>query len=118
MSEQKHTPGPWTLDEDDDPYSFEFQKDGAILGCVCGPDDFPCADEDNYDDLLNETRANARVIVAAPDLLEACERALQFITNGIEFGYITMPDKETPDPAHECPDVLRAAIARAKGEAG
>lgn len=40
------------------------------------------------------TQENAR-------LREALLAARQFIRNGIEFGYITMPDPETPDPAHD-----------------
>ena len=50
-------------------------------------------------------------------LVEALEAANQFITNGIELGFIRMPDASTPDPAHKTPDRIRAAIAAAK-EAG
>ena len=52
----------------------------------------------------------------APALLEACEVALSFISNGIELGYITMPDLDTPDSAHATPDVLRSAIAAATAD--
>ena len=51
--------------------------------------------------------ANARLIAAAPDLLEAARRALNFIENTEdEFGD-NLPSG----------DALRAAIARATGEA-
>ena len=51
------------------------------------------------------------------DLLEALEAARIFIRNGIELGYIRMPDPDTPDSAHDVPPMIAAAIAKAKGEA-
>jgi hypothetical protein len=44
-------------------------------------------------------------------LLEALKLADQFITNGMELGFIRMPDAATPDLAHETPGIARAAIA-------
>jgi len=41
---------------------------------------------------------------------DALRRADQFITNGTEFGFIRMPDASTPDPAHETPGIIRAAL--------
>lgn len=49
--------------------------------------------------------------VAIVQAREALERADQFITNGIEFGYIRMPDADTPDSAHETPRVIRQALS-------
>lgn len=49
------------------------------------------------------------------ELLAALELANQFIMNGIEFGYIQMPQPDTPDSALTTPDVIRDTIARAKG---
>jgi len=46
---------------------------------------------------------------------DALVRADQFITNGIAFGFIRMPDASTPDPAHETPEIVRAALRPAKG---
>lgn len=64
--------------------------------------------------------ANARLIASAPGLkqqrdylLTACERAKRFIRNGIELGYIKMPDIET-DPAHETLPIIKAAIKKAQ----
>lgn len=58
---------------------------------------------------------------APPDvvraLVEALEKADQFITNGIELGYIRMPRPGTPDSAIKTPGIVRDALARAK-EAG
>lgn len=47
------------------------------------------------------------------ELLAALQRADQFITNGIEFGFIRMPDADTPDPANRTPVIVRDAIANA-----
>ena len=41
----------------------------------------------------------------------------KFITNGIELGYIRMPDPDTADRAHATPGIVRAAIALAQGDA-
>jgi hypothetical protein len=59
--------------------------------------------------------ANATLIAAAPDLYEALKRAQAFIANGIELGFIRMPDPETPDPAHETPRIIDVALAKAEG---
>lgn len=48
------------------------------------------------------------------EMLAALKRAEQFISNGVEFGYVTMPDADTPDPAHETLPLIRCAIARAE----
>jgi hypothetical protein len=42
-------------------------------------------------------------------LLEALNLANQFITNGIGFGFIRLPD-ETQDTAHKTQSIVRAAI--------
>lgn len=53
--------------------------------------------------------AEARAEVERKDA--ALRRADQFITNGIELGFIRMPDAGVPDPAHETPGIIRAALA-------
>lgn len=97
--EATHTPGPWRVDFEDDPYSFEIQKDDVALGCVYGPDDFPCIDEENIGSLVAECAANARLIAAAPGLLSAAQEALDYFER--EF-----TDDDEPLVAR----VLRAAI--------
>jgi hypothetical protein len=61
---------------------------------------------------------------AAPQASEAVRKALQaleaaqrFIRNGVEFGYIRMPDADTPDPAHRTPGLIDAAIRALKTQA-
>ena len=43
--------------------------------------------------------------------LIALKVARQFIVNGIELGFISMPDPETPDPAHDTLPMIERAIA-------
>lgn len=78
MADQKHTPGPWTARN----LQAETYKSSACreLGrqkgfYICGPKDASdfVADVFFSSHDLGEAEANARLIAAAPDLLEACE---------------------------------------------
>ena len=93
----KHTPGPWTVQPD-------------WLGPTWGGRVY-----NEALDLIAEVEElnDARLIAAAPDLLEACKAAAHFIHNGIALGFIRMPDADTPDTAHGTPPMLAAAIAKA-----
>jgi hypothetical protein len=62
------------------------------------------------DDSKNKCHT-CRVIETAPELLEACIKALQFIRNGIELGYIQLPKK--PDTALLTQAIIEKAIAKA-----
>ena len=48
------------------------------------------------------------------EMRDACKKAQQFIENGVELGYITLPDK--PDTALETLPILKAVLARAAEE--
>ena len=50
--------------------------------------------------------------------LAALQSAQRFIRNGIEFGYVRMPDADTPDPAHRTPDLIDAAIRALSAQPG
>ena len=39
------------------------------------------------------------------------KRTLQFVINGVELGYIRMPDADTPDPAHDLVPMIDAALS-------
>jgi hypothetical protein len=52
---------------------------------------------------------------ALADLYEACKMANIFIRNGIEMGYIQMPDIAI-DPALKAPGILQAALDKADGK--
>jgi hypothetical protein len=112
----KHTPGPWTL---------ETVKTSSGICHKVGP--FPwrpnkqnhaCIYVDNHSHDASAPRdqellANAHLIAAAPELLAALRKAEQFIANGVELGFIRMPDPDTPDSAHDTLPAIRAAIAKA-----
>lgn len=112
-----HTAGPWGLTLPDFDYSFEQYHDpecerdpdagmakvsskgwsnfATVAVCVNGEPDA-------------EGRANAHLIAAAPDLLAACERALDALSCAVEVGGC--------DPAtHLVCCELRQAIAKARG---
>lgn len=56
--------------------------------------------------ILSEARAQR------DELLVALKKANEFITNGIDLGYIRMPDADVPDSAHQTPALIMAAIAK------
>lgn len=49
------------------------------------------------------------------NVLNALKAARQFIANGVELGYIRMPDADTPDPAHDTLPMIERAIAELEG---
>lgn len=93
-----HTPGPWTATEDDPAMKMR----GANGECVLINDAF----------WGNENReADARLIAAAPDLLEAAEALIE---------YVEACDSTSPWEAYKhlagLEIDLKRAIAKAKGE--
>ncbi len=108
MTERKHTPGPWKA-YDAAAYGTHI-KHGSMTGqCI--------AAVHLYQGLSVETyAANARLIAAAPELLEALHSAYAFINReyhdpeaAVEGEYVTREAR--PIWAKIC-----AAIAKAKGE--
>lgn len=91
----KHTPGPWFIGDANKPseYTHGIQAGDFIVADLC--DDAHTA---------GTRRANARLIAAAPELLEALKGLLNVIseTRGI--------------PAHEAVQASLAAIAKAEGK--
>jgi uncharacterized NAD-dependent epimerase/dehydratase family protein len=106
MSKHKHTPGPWTAlpEECDKPY---VRIRGTRLGWR-----FKIANVMNagYDDPpereVEETRANAALIAAAPELLEALQEVFMIGDRLVSDVY-----------GYEFKEKARAAIAKATGEA-
>jgi hypothetical protein len=117
MSAAKHTPGPWDTDT---------TQCGSPLACtsiaVRGPDGFPLADvtlfwprgcfepypEKNELD-EGEAQANARLIAAAPELLEALKLAVQAMRAPM--------DEWKGEVERRALDTANAAIAKATGSA-
>ena len=50
------------------------------------------------------------------ELYEACKRAVRFINNGMEFGYISMPEK--PDSAIDTLPKLKVIIEKVEADNG
>ncbi len=115
MSKNKFTSGPWwspdgkTIKQDYRPLT---EAGGCIIAGVMGGS----TSGPYFIEIDEEVSANTRLIAAAPELLEALEHARLFIRNGVEIGYIRMPDADTPDPAHETLPRVEAALAKARGE--
>jgi hypothetical protein len=105
-----HTPGPWHTD---DPYFIYVW--GADQQMVA---DLPTCDEETYLARMrgvgrgateDEQRANARLIAAAPDLLEVCKRGRQKLAT---YQHVYEGDKEL----RSLLSAWDAAIAKAEGK--
>ncbi len=91
-----HTPGPWTVDWESSDLFSQFHARAWInaeglhhIGYVDGPSS-------------EERRANARLIAAAPELLEALQLLVAGIENGVSKTFVPLQH-------------ARAAIAKAEG---
>lgn len=99
MSAAKHTPGPWTYQENSDAYTHIVR--GPTNSLIC-----QLAQSTHV-----EIEANARLIAAAPELLEALIKADQLFR---DIGFIAEADRVRPGSLGS---EIRAAIAKATGGA-
>ncbi len=90
----KHTPGPWSL---------PFITERPIQQEVFGPDERIARVELPGNSRHDEQVANARLIAAAPELLDALEKLLHETDEGTQLC------------AREFAEQAKAAIAKAKG---
>lgn len=108
MSEQAtHTPGPWTTYREGERWGIEAPSDSIV---VFGDSRDACG---VYGKDTEEMKANARLIAAAPDMLEA----LEAITNDCRE---IIEGREPLDMAlvHAvCNGMANTAIAKARGVA-
>ena len=96
-----HTPGPWTA-----------RKEGGTWYVEVGHD------QDYFDicELFgggDKMEANARLIAAAPELLEALKKAIQGYSNLVELDLLSGEQKTYT--AEELIPELRQALAKAEG---
>lgn len=102
MSESKHTPGPWRLGEED--------NRNCMIPVLCGDEEEPyaVAEVSHYDDFPpgEQGSENAKLIAAAPELLEALEALVDDLDNKALRRYLNRNVVTT----------ARKAIAKAKGE--
>jgi len=104
--ETKHTPGPWFATRAERYfYIFSEKQPNAAI-----PDFF--AEIRAFEKDIEKSEANARLIAAAPDLLEKCEIALSYI----EAVCFNTPNPKKRKNYADCAGQLRAAIAKATGE--
>lgn len=100
-TETMHTPGPLLVERrSDDVYCVVTMRGTTIAKA------FGLSDEAN--------EANARLIAAAPELLEACQEAYQFVKDTVE----KYPDIEFPPTLEESTDIIgriRYALGKATG---
>lgn len=93
MSEYTHTPGPWMIFNGGDIGSAAVRRPETIVikaGTVKG-------------ETIGEAMKNARLIAAAPELLEACQMALDWFNRNTKLGH-------TPGPVEQA---LIDAISKA-----
>lgn len=112
-----HTPGPWKFKVVDETDSFLGCKrlDGGGGSTVIDlSNEWAGYPECGQDLQMTISKDDAALIAAAADMLRALEAARKFISNGVEFGYIWMP--EDGDPALETSGIIEAAIRKARGE--
>jgi hypothetical protein len=93
----KHTQGPWGVEQTDYTNWIGFMRpDGRKLELiVCTTDRDSLTTE-----ALERNDANARLIAAAPELLELLERVAYHMEGGIRMEYPASPE-ESPQPASE-----------------
>ena len=101
----KHTPGPWTHEGQGDITGIEDNGFGRGPVDVCSV---------YLRTVEGRHEANACLIAAAPDLLEAAQLALQIAESWI---HDQLDGTSSIDGALLHLDPVRAAIARARGEA-
>lgn len=112
MSEQKHTPGPWVVDPDH-PRDISPADDLRLgVASICN------ADNINGGWVFGEeSKANASLVAAAPDLLQWL-LALECDINTMAYCYDKKPENfwRAMAVAKENAIHARAAIAKARGQ--
>lgn len=123
--ENKHTPGPWSTPhlacEDvkcDCAYVLSEGYAGAICTIEVG-DGKRVSDGGNDCPPLEEAKANARLIAAAPDLLEACRTALALFADDhalsrFDWGKAFLRAEDIRE-LNELPGLLKKLIAKVEG---
>ena len=104
----QHTPGPWQFNDSDAciwPGMFASRRAPVATVFTAAQPEGELSQESDY--FTDEEAANARLIAAAPDLLEAAERMIGFITHTLPAA--AWMNEPWLQPARE-------AIAKARGE--
>lgn len=102
-----HTPGPWTWGE-----NFEGLYGSGRYNIILNH----WIDEGMWLESGERQEANARLIAASPDLLEALEGMVENACASCNDGYVIRCTKEEWEAHVRATHAARAAIAKAKGE--
>ena len=104
MNETKHTPGLWKAG------GIHIQTERECVVASCYEDD--CRSKDWRPEDYEECLANARLIAAAPDLLQACE----LVVGAERQAVAALNDAGLPCPADLglAAEKARAALAKAE----
>jgi len=103
MNKTGHTPGPWRGAE------YEFMGGDYPFGVYEG------LDADGVEVAACHTLADARLIAAAPELLEACEAAMRIHTLWAPRACASAAEYNEAIALDVMAKMLRAAIAKATG---
>lgn len=115
MTKVAHSRLPWAIETplgNETPWLVEAGTPSSEWRCIAQV----CADGVHGDGeiALKEGTANAEFLVHAAntyyDLIAALKDARQFIENGVDYGFIDIPDD---DPAQETLPKIKAALAKA-----
>lgn len=106
QTSRKHTPGPWHISGKHGNLRTEVVSGGRAIAAVWTHQSVPVDVTDpqrgNTEQPLEEGAGNLRLIAAAPDLLAACNAAMDAMIRE-DFGTLTLVP------------LIRAAIAKAEG---
>ena len=109
MSEAKHTPGPWSVPhfaQDEVGCDCAYVLCDGVMGAVCTI----TVSKEGDDPPIEQAKANARLIAAAPDLLAALKR----VENSWRDKY-TGPEDPRAMARFSIWREMLAAIAKAEG---
>lgn len=120
MSAAKHTPGPWYADKIEDRAAYNIFTPGSCSALLTiEPGKF-----DGADPRASSVEADARLIAAAPALLEALHHAEAWIRTAPHGDNCFVSDHYEGDPGDRCNcgkddalEAVQAAIAAATGGA-
>lgn len=115
MSANKHTPGPWSVESQGDPYDDEDMVTRTVIGKdMGGGREVAIVTTGSYDDETEE--ANARLIAAAPAM---CDALREIFAYGDGYGLHNPPHRyagTTGEGHAACREIARAALALIDGE--
>jgi hypothetical protein len=117
----QHTPGPWHIGREADHSSDRFKRNAewALIraddrdnGLIAHVESVHPKGQRKSSDFDTEA-ANARLIAAAPDLLQALQGALPWMAKAVESGVFS--GCAMPSVAQRAYDAMNAALAKATG---